>query len=461
MMKNGQSLVYLVDDEENVVESLSEGLSREGFRIKSFTSAEAALQAVKAEIPTVVVTDVLMPDLDGIDLIKKMKRAAPEISFVVMTAHASVESAVQALRLGAIDYLVKPFRLNELISTVQKAMSQTRLVPLSGEKSEMAERYRLKNLISKDPRMIETFKMIGKIAPTDTTVLIMGESGTGKEMLARSVHYNSKRKSNPFVSVNCAALPETLLESELFGFEKGAFTGAAQTKQGLFEVANGGTFFLDEIGEIPLSLQAKLLRVIQERVVTHLGGVREIPINVRLIAATSRNLPAEMKEGRFREDLYYRLHVVPVVLSPLRERPNDILPLTEYFLQVYEQKHHVKKGHQIDEKGMAYLKNYAWPGNIRELENLMERIVVLHEDSAIGVSVLESLIGKTAGHSKLPAGAQTALQVIDLNTAVENFEKQMIVEALSKSKGNKFQAARELGLTRQNLRYKLQKYGIN
>ncbi len=452
--------IYLVDDEENVLLSLKSGLEKEGYLVRTFSSAVDMLKSLKSEPPAVVVTDILMPDLDGIELIQKSKRILPDLSFIVMTAHASIDSAIQALRLGVIDYLVKPFRMNELIATIQKATSQTRLIPVSGEKSGLEDRYRFKNLITKDPKMIETFNMVSKIAKTDTTILIMGESGTGKEMMARSIHYNSKRKGNSFVSVNCAALPETLLESELFGYEKGAFTGAVASKPGLFEIADAGTFFLDEVGEIPMSLQAKLLRVLQERVIVHLGGIREVPINIRLIAATSKNLPKEAKEGRFREDLFYRLHVVPIVMSPLRERQNDIPLFAEHFLKFYSDRHGNKKSYRIDETGMAFLKNCEWPGNIREFENLFERIVTLHEEETITASTLEHLLGGPEFSSKQEKSMEKRDEG-DLHDAVEELEKRMIEEALKKADGNKFKAARELGVTRQNLRYKLKKYNIH
>ena len=458
-MSEDKGLIYLIDDEENVILSVQSGLEKEGYKVHSFLRAEDAFKTLKRDNPIVVITDIMMPELDGIELIQKMKGFSPELNFIVITAHGSLDSAIQALRLGVIDYLVKPFRMAELISTVQKAISQKRFLPVAGESQRIHEKYRLKNLMSRDPQMIEMFHMISKISKTDTTVLILGESGTGKEMMARSIHYNSKRKDKAFVSVNCAALPETLLESELFGYEKGAFTGASSTKQGLFEIAHGGTFFLDEVGEIPLSLQAKLLRVIQERVVVHLGGVREIPVDIRLIAASSRNLPKEVKEGRFREDLFYRLNVVPVVLPPLRERSEDMRMFVDHFLKYYGERHHINRNFRVDEDGINYLKNYQWPGNIRELENLMERIVTLEEKEAITVETLERLMDKKK-FSLETAQSNTKNDLSDLTKAVETFEKRMIAEALANAGGNKFKAARTLGLTRQNLRYKLKKYGI-
>ena len=461
-MSDQKSLVYLIDDEENVVSSLASGLEKKGFSVRPFVKASEALKALAGEEQAVIVTDILMPDLDGIELMRRAKQVMPDASFVVITAHGSLDSAIQALRLGAVDYLIKPFRLAELVATIQKAMGQKRLIPFGKEKGGLQERYRFKNLLSQDPRMIEIFDMVSKVAKTDVTVLIMGESGTGKEMMARSIHYNSKRKDSAFVSVNCAAIPETLLESELFGYEKGAFTGAIASKPGLFEVANNGTFFLDEVADIPIILQTKLLRVLQERVVTHLGGVREIPVNIRLIVATSKNLQKEVEEERFREDLFYRVSVIPVTMLPLRERVVDILLFSNYFLDYYTAHHRVTRKYKFDQKAAELIKSYEWPGNIRELGNLMERIVTLEENSLITVDTLERLMAmdKNRFSFKLERPIEKGSSK-DLSGAVEGLEKRMIVEALKRSQGNKFKAARELELTRQSLQYKIKKYEID
>ena len=453
-----KTTIYLIDDEPHIVESLKAGLEHGDFTVRGFTDSMVALKAAKEDLPPVVITDVLMPNLNGMELIQKIKQVSPETSFIVMTAHGSFDSAIQALRLGVIDYLTKPFRLQELLDTVQKALSQTRLFSVPGGKTGIQTRYQFKNLISQDARMADTFKMLAKIAKTDATILIMGESGTGKEMVARSIHYNSKRKNNPFISVNCAALPPNLLESELFGYEKGAFTGAAATKPGLFEIANGGTFFLDEVGEIPIELQAKLLRVLQERSIIHLGGIKETSIDIRLLAATSRDLAREMHEGRFREDLFYRLNVVPIIMPPLRDRIGDIPLFTEHFLNYYCGRHNVSKSFRFEESAMTFLKEYAWPGNIRELENLTERIVALGEEEVLSVKKLKELMGEAHNHSV--STISNLKGTSNLNDAVDQFEKQMILDAIKHSRGNKFKAARKLGITRQNLQYKLKKYDI-
>lgn len=455
-----KGLVYLIDDEENVLLSLKSGLEQEDFEVRPFSEAGEALAALRKEAPAVVVTDILMPATGGIEFIKRAKNILPELNFVIMTAHASLDTAIEALRLGVVDYLVKPFRMKELTDAILRAMGQTRLISQGSGKTTMQERYHFKNLITKDPRMIETFNLISRITKSDTTVLITGESGTGKEMVARSIHYNSKRKSQPFISINCAALPENLLESELFGYDKGAFTGATSTKQGLLEVADSGTFFLDEVGELPMALQAKLLRVLQERVIVHLGATREIPVNIRLVAATSKNLSKEIEEKHFREDLFYRLNVVPVTMPPLRERPNDIALFADHFLEVYAGRHGVNKRFKFDFAAMALLKNYKWPGNIRELENLTERIVALEEKETITVETLERLMGKKAFSSGLGKPIFNR-DSADLNKAVENFERQLIEDALGKSNGKKSEAAKRLGITRENLRHKLKRYGFD
>ncbi|MBI4387927.1 MAG: sigma-54-dependent Fis family transcriptional regulator [Candidatus Omnitrophica bacterium] len=445
-----------------MLSSLTSGLEKKGFFVHSFLNASDALKSLENDEPVVVVTDILMPDMDGIELMRRAKQILPDASFVVITAHGSLDSAIQALRLGAVDYLVKPFRLVELVFIIQKAMGQRRLIPLKKERGGLHERYQLKNLLSEDPRMIEIFNMVSKIAKTDVTVLIMGESGTGKEMMARSIHFNSKRKNNPFVSVNCAAIPETLLESELFGYEKGAFTGAMASKPGLFEVASGGTFFLDEVADIPMSLQVKLLRVLQERVVTHLGGIREIPIDIRLIAATSKNLKKEVDEGRFREDLFYRISVVPVTMLPLRERSVDVMLFAEYFIDYYTKHHRVNRRYTIDQQAALQLRSYHWPGNIRELGNLMERIVTLEEKEIVTTETLTRLMAMDKNRFSFePEKSMGNTNLKDLSGAVEELEKKMIVDALQRSRGNKFKAARELELTRQSLQYKIKKYDID
>jgi len=455
-MKNPKELIFIVDDEKNLLQSLSEALSESGFLVETFSSPREALREIKRQSPRVVVTDIRMPEMGGLQLIEETEKLVPETNFIIMTAHASLDTAIQAIRLGAIDYLIKPFRVQELIAVVRKACSQTRLLPQTGSKSIIKDKYQFRNLISEDVKMKEIYALISKIAKTDSTVLIMGESGTGKEMVARAIHFNSKRSGKPFVSVNCAALPENLLESELFGYEKGAFTGAVAAKQGLFEVANAGTFFMDEVGEIQQSLQAKLLRVLQERVVKHIGGIQDNPIDIRLITATSRNLPKDIQDGKFREDLYYRLNVVPVLLPPLRERQVDIPIFLNYFISLYSEKHGIENKFLIEKDAIDFLKSYQWPGNIRQLENLSERIVTTAEDGRLGVSYFKTLIGDSAKSAE-----RTENQGSDnLTEAVEGLEKKMITEAVAKAGGNKFKAARELGLTRQSLQYKLKKYGL-
>jgi DNA-binding NtrC family response regulator len=332
--------IFIIDDEPNIRVTVTEALRGEGYEVTAYGDPLEALPAIQKQNPAAVITDLRMPGLDGLDLIHKVNIINPEINIVVITGHASLDSAIGAIRAGASDYLVKPFKIDELLETVKKTLSQKRLIPeKSAKQTPFQERYQLKNLIGTTSEMKEILKLVEKVAKTDSTVFIIGESGTGKEVIARALHYQSKRAKGPFVSINCAALPENLLESELFGHEKGSFTGAVASKIGLFELAEGGTFFLDEIGELSVNLQVKLLRVLQERVLKRVGGIKDIPVHFRLITATSRNIPEEIKLGRFREDLFYRINVIPILMPPLRNRTKDIPVFVRYFLDFYAAKH--------------------------------------------------------------------------------------------------------------------------
>ncbi|MBI1978404.1 MAG: sigma-54-dependent Fis family transcriptional regulator [Candidatus Omnitrophica bacterium] len=450
--------IVVIDDEANICQMLEEALQEEGFLVESFQNPKEGLAAVSKKMPDLVITDLVMPELDGLELIKRIKGVHPEINIVVITAHASLDSAIGAIRAGASDYLVKPFKIADLKNSVQKALSQKRLIPetFSHDKS-FQERYEVKNLIGITPEIKEVYRLVEKTARLESSILIVGESGTGKEVVARAVHYHSKRRKGPFVSINCAALPETLLESELFGYEKGAFTGAAAFKVGLFELASGGTFFLDEVGETSPMLQVKLLRVLQERVLKRVGGVKDIPVDFRLIAATSKNLFEEMKAGRFREDFFYRLNVIPIVLPPLRERTEDIPLFVAYFLEHFAKKSGLDTQYQITEEALEVLRSYEWPGNIRELENVIERLIALAESAKInGVLAREAIkgVGFSLSFQK-PISKES-----DLKETLESYERDLIAKAIEKAHGNQNQAAKKLNLTRQALHYKIKKYGI-
>src|SRR3989338_454646 len=450
--------IYVIDDEANIRTMLREALTGEGYDVQCFADSSEAIATIQKVNPDLVITDLVMPGIDGIGLIQKTKTINPEINILLITAYASIESAVKAIRAGACDYLVKPFKIDDLLNAVKKALSQKRLMPeFTGKNVSLHEKYNLKNFIGATPEMKSVFGLIEKVAKTDSSVLIMGESGTGKEMVARAIHYHSKRAKGTFVSINCAALPETLLESELFGYEKGAFTGAGATKEGLFELAEEGTFLLDEIGDMSVNLQVKLLRVLQERNFKRLGGVRDISVDFRLLAATSKNLHEEIKAKKFREDLFYRLNVIPIVLPPLRNRKDDIPVFVYYFLGLFSARNNVKKKLQVTPEGMAVFQDHSWPGNIRELENVLERLITLLEGDVIDANAVRNALN--AGNLSLSQGKTINIQD-DLKQSVESFERDIIEEALKEEKGNKNKAAKKLHLTRQALHYKLKKYGI-
>jgi DNA-binding NtrC family response regulator len=399
-----------------------------------------------------------MPQMDGLKLLQEIKSESPETNVLVITAHATLDSAIGAIRFGASDYLVKPFKISELLEAVRKALSEKRLIPETVAKSQVFQaRYHIKNLIGATDEMREIHRLVEKVAKTSSNVLIIGESGTGKEMVARTIHYHSKSSNGPFVSINCAALPENLLESELFGYEKGAFTGAVSSKAGLFELAENGTFLLDEVGDMPVNLQVKLLRVLQERILRRLGGIKDIPVNFRLIAATSKNLPDEIRGGRFREELFYRLNVIPILLPPLRSRKDDIKNFVKHAIEIFIKKHGLNRELKVTKEAMTVFEMHAWPGNIRELENVVERLVALVDGNEINKEMAEESIQKGSFSS---GNSQPIKETSNLHETVEIYERDLISKALKESKGNKNKAAKKLNLTRQALHYKLKKYGI-
>lgn len=453
-----QSKIFVIDDEQNVCMTLKDALDARGFHVRCYQSPVEALQDIAKEKPDLMITDLLMPEIDGLKLIQRVKSFNPEINILVMTAHASLETAIGAIRAGANDYLVKPFKIEELLKAVQKTLSQKRLVTQKklGDHS-FQDRYQIKNLIGKTQEMKEIFKLIDKVAKTESSVLIIGESGSGKEMVARAIHYHSKRKQGPFVSINCAALPETLLESELFGYEKGAFTGAVASKLGLFELAANGTFFLDEVGNMSLTLQAKLLRILQERTLKRLGGIKDIRLDFRLIAATSKNLIDEIKADRFREDLFYRLNVIPIVMPPLRHRAEDIPLFVNHFFNVLSEKNGIQMKFQLSQAALGAFQNYSWPGNVRELENVIERLAALTDQTTIGPEMVAQAIaqGNFSSSFNKPITNDNNLRV-----ALESYESELIKQAIKEAQGNQNRAAKKLNLTRQALHYKVKKYGL-
>jgi len=449
--------LLIVDDELSVRESFRMIFKNE-FHVFLAGSGKEALDLLEKEDIDIVLLDLLMPDIGGMEILKNLKKKGEKPLVIVITAIRSVKTAVEAMKLGAYDYITKPFDIEEVRMIVSKASQTLKLQEeVNFLRKEVYKRYGIENLIGKSKAMQEVFSLISRVADTDSTVLVTGESGTGKELVSRAIHYHSKRRNRPFIPVYCATIPETLFESELFGYEKGAFTGATSSKPGLFSLADGGTLFLDEIGDMPYHIQTKLLRVIEEKEFIPVGGTKPKKINVRIIAATNKNLEKLVEEGKFREDLYYRINVVPIHLPPLRERKEDIPLLVEYFLEKYSQEVGcVPK--RVSPETMEILCNYLWPGNVRELENTMERLVVLfRETEEIKPYHLPENIRKDIGEKEFHFPSSEG---ITLEEAVNSLEKEMILKALEKTGGVQTQAAKLLGTTRRILRYKMEKLGI-
>lgn len=449
--------ILVVDDELNMQMVLKAMLQREGYEILTASDGIEALGILKGNQPAAIVTDLKMPRLDGMGLLEKVQDGFPDIPVIMITAHGTVSTAVEALKKGALDYITKPFDQDDLKNIIHKAVRTRRLNETKAFPGPGLDR---SGIIGSGETVSRLMDSIRKVAVTTTTVLITGETGTGKELVAQAIHRNSNRRDNPFIKINCAAISENLLESELFGYEKGAFTGAVSTKPGRFELADRGTLFLDEIGELPLDMQVKLLRVIQDHEFERVGGLKTIKVDVRLLAATNRNLFQEVKNGRFREDLYYRLNVFPLHLNPLRERREDIPALTGYFLEKFNRK--LDKGvKSINSEVMDKFLNYDWPGNIRELENIMERLVLISSGDEISMDDIPPEIA--AGMDFLKSGGAGSKdrpfkEVI--RNRMEDVERQMIESTLNECEGNVTQAAKRLGMSRKGLQLKMIKYNL-
>ena len=450
--------ILIVDDELNMRLVLQAMLKKEGYAVTTASNGMEALKILKADQMDIVVTDLKMPKLDGMGLLDEIIRDYPSIPVIIITAHGTIATAVDALKKGAFDYITKPFEQDELKQVIQKAVKTRRLDEDEALLNpDDIDRY---GIIGSSDRITEIFETIKRVAPTSTTILITGETGTGKELIARAIHRNSPRKNNPFIKINCAAIPESLMESELFGYEKGAFTGAATKKQGRFELAHKGTLFLDEVGELPKDMQVKLLQVIQEQEFERVGGLQTIKVDVRLITATNRNLFEDVKDGRFREDLYYRLNVIPAHLPPLRERKEDIPVLIDFFIEKFNKKldRSVK---YIDEKVTNLLIQYAWPGNIRELENLVERMILMARGDTIVFADLPSELKATIeSDSTGPSGIRQKPFKDIMKNHMEDIEKQMIISVLEECGNNVTRAAKQLGLSRKGLQLKMMKYKL-
>jgi DNA-binding NtrC family response regulator len=454
-MKEYSESILVVDDEKLQREIIRDILNYEGYPVTIAGSGQEALEFLKQSSVALVITDLKMPEMDGIELLGKVKEISPETSVIVVTAYGSVESAVEAMKKGAFHYLTKPFGKEELLLTVQRALENRSLLRENRLlRKELEERYQFHNLIGSSPRMQEVFKIIEKVAPSDSTVLIYGESGTGKELVARAIHFYSKRKNHAFLAINCAAIPDTLLESEMFGHEKGSFSGAYTQKKGIFEEAHQGTLFLDEIGDLNISLQAKLLRVLQDGEIKRVGGNKVITVDVRVIAATNKNLEEEMQEGRFRQDLYYRLNVVPIFIPSLRERKEDISLLVDFFIKKYGKKFG-KTIEKITPDAMDRLLDYSWPGNVRELESVIERTVLLNEDGIIRASDLPQKLS-------VPKSQNIGLDLTipDEGISLSEVERSLIENALIKSNWSIKRASELLGITYKTLQYRIQKFHL-
>jgi DNA-binding NtrC family response regulator len=445
--------VLIVDDEKNMRWVLGQALSSEGFDVSEASDGKQALSAVADQEPDVMILDHRMPAPDGMEVLRRVRQKGAAFPIIMLTAHGNVTQAVEAMKAGASEYLTKPFDLEELKLAIEKALQYRDLAnEVERLREELDREYDVQGIVASDSRMLDVLETVHKVAPTNVTVMIYGESGTGKELIARAIHNLSERSSKPFVSISAGALPETLLESELFGYEKGAFTGAVMAKPGRFEMANGGTLFLDEIGDISAATQVKLLRVLQERRFERLGGTRTIEVDVRIVSATNQDLQQLIAESEFREDLFYRLNVVPITLPPLRKRHNDISLLVAHFLEKYK-----AGSKRLSNEAMKALAEYQWPGNIRELENTIERIVILSHEDEIGIDDLPSEIRAGLG---APDRGSAQFRLPEDGVILEEVELDLMRQALDRSGGSVPKAARLLGLTAKTMEARMQRLGL-
>lgn len=452
-MDNTKKQILIVDDEQNMRTVLGILLESEGYSVTLADGGKEGNKILDKEIFDLVITDLKMPDIDGFQIVKKTKELSPDSIVLVITAYGTTESAIEAMKLGAYDYIQKPFKNDEIRLVVKNALERHQLKKENNLlKNELEKKCSIKNIIGVSPAMKNMFTAIPKIAQSDANVLITGESGSGKELVAKAIYQNSLRKDNPYIAINCAAIPEGLLESELFGYMKGSFTGAATNKQGLFEQADKGTLFLDEIGDMPLTLQAKLLRVLEDGSFRRIGGMSDINVNVRILAATNKDLFKVINSGQFREDLYYRLNVLSIKIPPLRERKEDIPLLIDHFL------HKCNGSHlKVAPLTMERLVNYPWKGNVRELENIIQRLGILCEGNSIEVYHLPDEIRKNQRNNDVALSNGG----IDLDEIIIDIEKTYLVKALEQTNGLKTEAARLLNLSFRSFRHRLKKYGIS
>ncbi|MBU5615009.1 sigma-54-dependent transcriptional regulator [Geomonas azotofigens] len=450
--------ILIVDDEDGIRSSLAGILEDEGYRTVCAADGVEALALCQKELPGLVLLDIWMPRMDGIETLKRLKELHPALNVIMMSGHGTIETAVKSTKLGAYDFIEKPLSLEKVVVTVENALAMNRLkeenATLRGQVQQGYE------MIGNSAAMQQLAEQIRLVAPTNASVLITGENGTGKELVARSVHYHSQRRDKPFIEINCAAIPEELIESELFGHERGAFTGAVAQKKGKFDLADGGTLFLDEIGDMSLKTQAKVLRILQEKKFERVGGTRTLEVDVRVVAATNKLLEEEIKNGTFREDLYYRLNVVPFKVPPLRERREDIPLLAGYFLDAFcDQEGRERK--RIVPEAMESLKRYDWPGNVRELKNIVERLVIMTPGGTITMNHLPDDFVSAGGREGAGGKLDSVLELSSLREAREEFEREFIMQKLEENDWNVSKTAEAIELERSNLHRKIKSYGID
>ncbi len=446
--------ILIVDDEVDALELMKELMETRGYEPVTAQNGLEALNLIRETEPDIVISDIRMPEMDGMQLLEEVSKKYPGLPVIMVTAHGTIETAVEAMKMGAKDYILKPLRLDEILTKIE-TIAQLRNLVKENEylRSKLASRFDFKNIIGKSEKMMDLFKLILDVAPTSTSVLIQGENGTGKELIANAIHFSSPNVKKPFIKLNCGVLVETLLESELFGHVKGAFSGAIKDKIGRFEMANGGTLFLDEIGEISQNMQVKLLRVLQEGEFERVGGTETLKVDVRIIAATNKNLEEEIEKGNFRQDLFYRLNVIPIYVPPLRERKEDIRLLVDHFLEKYTKTYN-KSVERVGDDVIAALEEYEWPGNIRELENMIERAMVLNKTGKLTIDAFPENITRKKKNFVIYN------EEAGLGDAVDEFERKLILSELQRYRGNKLKTAKALKVHRSTLMSKLKKYGV-
>ena len=453
--------ILVADDEQSMREFLDIMLEKEGYKVSLASNGEEVVKLIDNDLFDLVLLDIRMPKLDGISALKKIKAIAPETIVVMITAYASADTAIKAMKEGAYDYITKPFKVEEIKLIIKNALEKKNLQKENILLWQVVrDRFHFGNILGQSSKMVSLYDLLEKVSPTKTNILITGESGTGKELVAKAIHYNSPRKEKPFVTLNCGAIPETLIESELFGHMKGAFTDAIATKKGLFEVADEGTLFLDEISELPLLMQVKLLRVLQDREFKRVGGTEDIRVDVRIISATNKDLEEAVKAKHFREDLFYRLNVIQIRLPSLRERKEDIPLLTNHFLKKYSEELN-KNISKVSPEALQILLSYEYPGNVRELQNIIERAVALESGQELTPKNLNSYLSESPLLKKGAIDIEIPNEGIDMEKMVEDLERTLLLKALDKTKGIKKKAAELLHINFRSMRYRLEKYGLN